>query len=197
LLPDQEPLIELWKQSWSKHGWTPVVLNTQSANPGSDRFRAAFAQLPSGNIGNYEELCFLRWVAMERQGAGWLSDYDVMNYGYTPDDANAASARWSEPLVVCDGHVPALVYGNRAGYRNAVWDFLSVHVPDVVERANGRPHVSDMVLISKGVLKHWRSVDLLREYGEGDWRECPLIHYAAARMGGRSKHSVIMSERPV
>ena len=42
--------------------------------------------LPTVNPGDYELACYRRWLAVARAGGGFMSDYDVVNYGFKPTD---------------------------------------------------------------------------------------------------------------
>jgi len=91
-----EDLIPLWKQTWTKYGWNPIVLNKKNAinnsvyhaldlnNPNSNFYKTN----PTGSF-KYNRSCYLRLLAyceyVKRHGPTLYCDYDVMNYGFTPD----------------------------------------------------------------------------------------------------------------
>ena len=86
VLENQIEIIEIWKESWRKNGWNPIVLDQQSINC-SDVEIEYLENLPSVNPKKYEMACFLRWNAMSNIGGGWMCDYDVINLGFSPDDS--------------------------------------------------------------------------------------------------------------
>jgi len=82
---NETALIELWKKSWSQHGYEPVVISDTEAmkNPRFAEFDAHMSTLPTINGYKYEGACYKRWLAMEvvAEGPCLMSDYDVMCYG--------------------------------------------------------------------------------------------------------------------
>ena len=55
----QLELIEIWKESWRKNGWNPIVLDNSYLNYLDDEIDY-LKKLPSVNPENYEMSCFLR-----------------------------------------------------------------------------------------------------------------------------------------
>lgn len=103
LIPDSkfssesEGIIDLWSKSWSKHGWSPVVLNENHAkqnelysqldlnNPGANFYKT----VKNRPMWRYHRSCYCRLLAycdhVKRNGMVLYADYDVINYGFTPD----------------------------------------------------------------------------------------------------------------
>jgi hypothetical protein len=82
---DQRQLIEVWKRSWQKQGWNPVVMDESwcQRHPRYKEFKEKFTTLPTEYGHQYESACFLRYVAMATiPGGGLLTDYDVMAYDF-------------------------------------------------------------------------------------------------------------------
>lgn len=98
----QKALIELWKKSWTKHGWNPIVLTEADAQKHArySDFKKVFWEFPTPYGHDYEGSCFMRWVAMAAVGGGFLSDYDVINYGFAPRPVD------NKMLVFSDGPGP-------------------------------------------------------------------------------------------
>jgi hypothetical protein len=82
----QKGLIDVWRRSWEKCGWNPIVLTEEVAkkHPRYDEFKRKFWAFPTPFGSNYEGTCFMRWVAMVVAGGGLMTDYDVINYGFPP-----------------------------------------------------------------------------------------------------------------
>jgi len=119
-------LLNLWKQSWSKFGWNPVVLDESNAKK-NQRIkkihfnRDSFLFKLDSNLVEYSSQCIKRWFAYrscfiktpenniscefntennsfsiscntngnsnyDYNYITW-ADYDVMNYGFTPNEA--------------------------------------------------------------------------------------------------------------
>ena len=115
-LPDfsrqSKELISLWRESWSDHGWNPVVLDKSDAakhplytnqlwNPDSNLVRNS---LPAG-VPSYIKACYERWFAYATAAQAedfihW-ADYDVINYGYTAFDLISDPCRFDN--CFCSG----------------------------------------------------------------------------------------------
>ena len=105
----QEELIELWKYSWKKQGFDPVVLGPQDAEkyPNYDKLmvniKKYHKKITGANIENdYELACFKRWFAYATCPGYYLtSDYDIINFSFKPYNENN---NIEEPLVKIDEH---------------------------------------------------------------------------------------------
>jgi hypothetical protein len=88
---NEEKLLRIWARSWANHGWDPVVLNEAQAaqHPEYPEFRQRIPMLPTINGHGYEDACYARWMAVATQGGGMMCDYDVLNYGFLPEDTKA------------------------------------------------------------------------------------------------------------
>lgn len=82
LHPEPE-LLQKWKRSWAKAGWDAEILTEEDAraHPQWPKLHLALRRLPSSNPTGYDAACYFRWLAVAARGGGWLSDYDVLNYG--------------------------------------------------------------------------------------------------------------------
>jgi hypothetical protein len=105
-----------WKESWTKAGWTPVMLNrshaqnSQMYNKLQQKLAATFhhdQRLVARAAWHHAR--FTRWCALHAAGGGWMSDYDVLNVGLDPKAAWNAVQDSGKTLLANDG--PAyLVY---------------------------------------------------------------------------------------
>jgi len=146
-MQDSTYLIELWKQSWNRNGWDPIVLDERRAkeHPQFEHYLKTVSQFPTVNPKNYEAACFKRWLAMEKLGGGWLVDYDVMNYGFKP-------VKHADKLTLHAGDwCPCVTSGNQGAFSSAIAAFQSYHGP--WETYPGNPHISD-----QDILKNRRSL---------------------------------------
>ena len=127
-------LLHLWKTSWEDMGWRAVILSLEDARIHPD-YRDLLRRVKSVPLGikpDYNQYCFLRWMAMSAVGGGWMSDIDVLplegsnllspkNYG----SGTNAEVAWAGSgfgaasylpnggaLTVHNGHVPCLVSGS-------------------------------------------------------------------------------------
>lgn len=86
----------LWKDSWTRAGWNPVMLNSSHAQISPHRIKLqkkllqTYPLLEKTKNESVEviQLRFNRLCAIHAAGGGWVSDYDVLNFGFTPNIAN-------------------------------------------------------------------------------------------------------------
>jgi uncharacterized C2H2 Zn-finger protein len=111
---DQAELISVWKKSWERWGFEPVVLSAADAerHPYYNCFkeivrdqsrRAGFA------LGAYGEACWMRWLAYAALGESEsfiVCDYDVMNRNFPVPEKLPGG------LVFWDGACPCVASGN-------------------------------------------------------------------------------------
>ena len=128
-----EDLIEVYKQSWSKHGWNPIVLNEEYSKRNElfhkldiDNPDANFYKTINSSNWKYHRSCYCRLLAycqyVRENEATLYSDYDVMNYGFTPNVLNFAK----ENIYFCEER--AVVYLGKEGAKqieNAMMQFSS------------------------------------------------------------------------
>jgi len=83
-------LANVWKATWTKHGWNPLMLNRSHAQ-NCTHYHRIMAKLLRSSIGGSPHLCharIVRWCALHGAGGGWMSDYDLINLGFTPNDSD-------------------------------------------------------------------------------------------------------------
>lgn len=86
----QNCLIDLWKLSWIKHGFEPIVLNRIDAekHPYYEKFileiSRVYTYLLNQPITKYVLACWLRWLAyaLQPEEIFYVSDYDVINNSF-------------------------------------------------------------------------------------------------------------------
>lgn len=105
LIPDSkfssesEELIDIWKKSWQKHGWNTILLDESHAknNPlfgelDLDNPDANFYKTINPEMWTYHRSCYCRLLAycqyVRENGATLYADYDVINYGFSPNILN-------------------------------------------------------------------------------------------------------------
>ena len=95
---EQFACANLWKESWSKNGWEPVMLNRTHAQV-SLKYNKMLQKIVS-ELRHVEALRndfdlitarLVRWCALHASGGGWMSDYDTLNLGFLPEDAQKRS----------------------------------------------------------------------------------------------------------
>lgn len=195
----EEPLIDLWREAWSKHGWNPVVLSPESAerHPRYSEFVKAVSRLPTVNNPKYELACYVRHLAMSVIGGGLLTDYDVMCYGFTPQAMVAIESRYAEKDFICTLHprgVPCAIFGRQPGYEWFCSRMMS-WPPGQHRIVQGRPHMSDMSFCR--LLKLREEAVCIGYLAEG-WETATLVHFPNSLWKGKEagKPQIIRAVRP-
>ena len=143
---DQLREISVWKASWERYGWRPQILTHEYVERSRDwrDLTASVARLPSVNAPGYDVNCYLRWLALANAGGGLMTDYDVVNLGFTP----AMLEHEVSPQRFFAGPVPAMVYATADGARGLFNECASYQlVPS--DTYHGTPHTSDMYIFEK------------------------------------------------
>jgi hypothetical protein len=140
----QQKEIAVWRDSWERWGWECRVLGRADVVITPDEL-ARLQRLPSVNPPGYDMACYLRWFAMRNLGGGLMVDYDVVNVGWTPDDAE-----WLLPIprMLASGFVPCAM-DLTAGAAVDLCVMLLSYQPDAADLFEGRAHVSDMTIMQR------------------------------------------------
>lgn len=171
ILEGQHEIIELWKDSWMRNGWNPIVLDYSHAAC-TDMELEYLGALPSVNPKRYEMACFLRWKAMSNIGGGWMCDYDVANLGFSPEDSKKY-----ESMSILQGHVPCLVYGSSEAYYN-MFEIFTTESMKFLTSIGGIPHTSDMIVISNIIDREFiNRLDVVVDYPKRE--DSILVHCSA------------------
>lgn len=159
-IADKPPgTMALWRLSWRQFGWNPIVLGEEQffEHPSAVFYDAATNLLPTFNHRIYERACYRRWMAMSVIGGGLMTDYDVVNRGFTPQ--HFADLRLDRLTILCEHLVPCVVWGNCQQYFDACLKFAEykptdkdvyVSNPGDLNQANhGKPLVEDMTILRR------------------------------------------------
>ena len=190
---DQRKLISVWRRSWKKHGWTPVVLdeNSARAHPRYREFKEKFWSLPTEYGHDYEGACMLRYaaVAAQKQSLSMMTDYDVINYGFTPAQAEALSKK-SGPRLLFLSEPNSAAMGATIGPWELFEGFAQIlfqWVPDQHDWNNSATfngyHCSDNSMAARmrfGTYHcpgwaQWEEGQVI--WGHPGWEKSPLVHY--------------------
>lgn len=190
----QEWLLARWANSWKAAGFTPIVLSKDDAKTHKHwaELEKRFASYPTINPTAYETACYFRYIALVQRGGGMMTDADVMNYGFTPEDLQAAieKAPNSElPTIMLDASpCPCVVYGTAEQFNNAVTWFAN-NQEKCTKMERGRPHASDQTGVQSG--PPWTAYGVAIQYGVTGHEKAPLVHYCHAACAGRPREQVI------
>ena len=176
----QIEMLRHWSASWAKRGWEPVVLSRKHAenHPFCAEYESRVRRLPTVNDLNYETACYLRWLAVAASGGGFMCDYDVVNYSFTPRvpaGELAIHEQNPETMQVC----PSTVSGTAAGFLSMCLYFACTEPEDIDTDYKGQPHTSDMFLVQK-CCEERRVIasPLVVQYGGRNWDTADLVHYS-------------------
>lgn len=184
-LPSADGLITLWRESWQKQGWEPIVLDESNAaqHPSYETFLKAVSRLPTINKPRYELACYLRHLAMAQGEGGLLVDYDVINRFFAPDMADGILN--GRPLVILEPtRVPCAVLGTQQGFED-LCDLIYDYELKPTDKAGNDAHISDMEIFRQTKLpcmahcvEHLCSGEPKRDHLGDSWKRAPLIHFS-------------------
>ena len=125
--PTQDELIDLWKISWSRQGYEPIVLNSEDAKKHSyfetldTEMRKIFKEITNTEISDYGMSCWFRWMAYATQADEkfYVSDYDAINVNFPIKEPN-------EKLHLMDNDCPFLASGTPKQFENLCKAFVEV-----------------------------------------------------------------------
>lgn len=129
--PEEFACANIWKESWQKNGWEAVMLNTSHAK-GSNLYQKLVSRilktLPLFSLEDQNNLQrvmvrFARWCALDAARGGWMSDYDCVNIGFTPQDADELTK--SDALIVIGSPRAHLFYANHEICGGTVSKFIA------------------------------------------------------------------------
>ena len=174
---DHSALLNIWKSNWQKHGFRTIVCGKEMArkHPLYGPFVQKTRTFPTINGRQYEEACYIRWLAFEvmmdaTDGRALMSDYDVYANGF-----NAEQHLGQEDIRLHElTRVPCLVEANRKGAAEIIAFIMSREM----EPECG--HYSDMYAFKES---NWPITGFCQEHGEVrgaiPWEQAPAIHYAS------------------
>jgi hypothetical protein len=125
-----------------------------------------------------------------QQGGGFMSDYDVINYNFEPQDYGA--------LTTYEYYIPCLASGDASEFRRAIAWFAKYKM-NFLHRLTGRMHTSDMVILQKHQ-REFKQSSVCREFGYPGWESAPVVHYSNHSMkphGHVPRHEWIPKLRPL
>jgi hypothetical protein len=125
--PSQNELIDLWKISWSRQGYEPIVLNLQDAKRHpyfetlNSEMRRIFKEIKNKKINDYGMSCWFRWLAYATQADEkfYVSDYDAVNVNFPITKPN-------DKLHLMDFACPFLASGTPKQFENLCKAFVEV-----------------------------------------------------------------------
>jgi len=137
---DQHSLISLWKQSWIKHGFNPIVLGEVDAKKHNmyEEYKSFFEEIhkeiTGSPLNSYGSACWLRWLAYATQPEErfFVSDYDVINHDFKPTEIDGT-------ILFLNGHCPCLANGTPSQFErlcNHYIEFTKANLQKIKEEYN-------------------------------------------------------------
>lgn len=123
----QSKLIDLWKISWTRRGYEPVVLNLEDAkkNPYFEtlnmEMRRIFKEITNKQISDYGMSCWFRWLAYatQQEEKFYVSDYDAININFPTTEPN-------DKLHLMDFDCPFLASGTPSQFDKLCNSFVDI-----------------------------------------------------------------------
>lgn len=123
----QQELLDLWKLSWKKSGFDPIVLSADHAkkHPFYEEFvkmlKYIHLQIMGEQISPYGLACYVRWLAYAAQDPEYcyVSDYDCINNGLEPKISQ-------EKLHFMDDDCPCFASGKSTQFENLCHLFIDI-----------------------------------------------------------------------
>jgi len=211
---DSLELIKLWERSWSNNGWDPIVVSLENAKK-HHRYHEIDLKDYSSNLykysinnPNYLELCYSRWFAYACHDGFW-SDYDVMNYGFTPEDAQQLIKY--DPVFI--DNIGSCGFATLDGHKKIIEGFIDAYKNDAIvhnilslqTKYNQTKDISDMH-INRRRNTPIKSPDIPlcnENFSNDGWRESKLVHYHNGLWNHFKNHQCkkrsdfIQTERPI
>ena len=211
---DSLELIKLWEKSWSENGWNPIVLSIEDAK-NHPRYNEIDLTDYSSNLYKYSvngpdylELCYSRWFAYACHDGFW-SDYDVINYGFTPEDAQHLVQY--DPAFI--DNIGSCGFATLKGHELIIEGFIDAVKKDTIvndilslqEKHKQRKDISDMHINrrTKSPINFPNNVLCCDNFSNDDWRSSSLVHYQNGLWNSfdKRKHQTrsnfIQNERPL
>ncbi|MFB1500828.1 hypothetical protein [Thiocapsa sp. N5-Cardenillas] len=164
------PLVQLWRQEWTKAGFKCHCLGRHLAqkHPKYKVFLKHVDSLPTINPKNYEVACYMRWLAMahfmeqQRIERALMSDFDVFPRGFNRQHMGSAQ------IVVHERtRVPCLVEATIQGAANITQMIMS-RIPKP-----GVTHYSDMYAFKE---TSWPATNHCVQLDDPTWTKAAAVH---------------------
>jgi len=163
----QNELIDLWKISWSRHGFNPVVLNLEDAKKHpyfetlNREMRRIFTEITGRQITEYGMSCWFRWLAYATQTDEkfYVSDYDAINVNFPITEPN-------DKLHLLDHDCPFLASGTPKQFENLCKGFVEVSNQriEILKEQTGHYHDQEFFMYNFNSQLHDDAQDLRNKY---------------------------------
>jgi hypothetical protein len=173
--------LALHEQSFANHGWRIVQVGMDAARShplfpwfdGLDWFYALSINPP-----DYTRVCYMRWLAYAATGLPF-ADLDVINFGFTPDDAIPIMGS-KTPALISAANAMGLVTPDHYGQILDSFHHIVEHLDDYRHHVDD---INDMTLL-RHVRPEYNSVipyaddRFVKDYSNPGWETARLVHFA-------------------
>ena len=174
--PDNNPnvqnqILELWKKTWTRFGYNPIVLTEWDAtkHPEYQNIKNILKSLKTEGNRKTQMAKFYRWLAFDYSGAGLMTEYDVMpNSQFTTDDLPK-----HEAIHLLENNEVSAVTADREGLK-----FLIEAIKDH-DYSTSLKMPTDKEIILKDPNACWlRKTNLVAPWSIGRWAESHMVHFS-------------------
>lgn len=181
-LDDQGVLIDLHERTFRSNGWEPVRLSEQTSrrHPLYEFFSRRDTILArTKNEWSYARACYMRWLAYAVEGIPFC-DFDVLNYGFTPEDAAELMAEAKAPLLISNAGAVGLL--RSSDYKSVINLFVDFVKNPVLRGRLKTEDINDMTILQELSPGWFTQVPFedrrfAKDYSTEGWREAKLVHY--------------------
>lgn len=170
---EQKAILTAWKEAWQSRGWNPVVLTFREASQNSmlAEFSKAVKKFP--DVKSLD--MWLRWLALETIGGGFLVDYDVVPARFTPAQLRKYNelAPFSTFAATGDETLSAAQFS-----REKIVEWVTV-----MSRYDVQP--GDKIVTDRTIFERLFADPVNRDqhpitlaFGEPGWKEAAMIHFS-------------------
>lgn len=174
-------LLELFKANWEYYGWIVKVVNLQSAKEADPlrykRYEKSKTLYKGHCSRDYLFRCYARWLCMLK--GGFMVDFDVFNYGFTPKMfADIVKLCPIDKVIHFSGDsTPCAGYGSPKAYEQFVTVFDDFNKNPIESTDRLKENIHDLNIIETRP-DTWFGVKLCGLYkGEEDGLKYPLTHF--------------------
>ena len=167
----QQQVLELWKKTWTRFGYNPVVLTEWDAtkHPEYQALKATLKNLKTDGNRKTQLAKFYRWLAFDYSGAGFYTEYDVFpNSQFTTDDLPKAEA----VNFLENGEISA-VTADREGLK-----FLIEAIREHDYSTNLKMPTDKEIILKESDAFWIRRTNLVGAWSIGRWAESHLVHFS-------------------
>jgi len=174
--PDNNPnvqnqILELWKKTWTRFGYNPIVLTEWDATKHHEyqNIKNILKSLKTESNRKTQMAKFYRWLAFDYSGAGLMTEYDVMpNSQFTTDDLPK-----HEAIHLLENNEVSAVTADREGLK-----FLIEAIRDH-DYSTTLKMPTDKEIILKDPNAFWlRKTNLVAPWSIGRWAESHMVHFS-------------------